>query len=185
MSRTEPDASNPLGPPPASGPPRPWRRRWRLKTLGLYPPYLGAGVKVRYMAPDLACFDIEMKLRFWNSNPFGSHFGGSLYSMCDPFFVLILFEHLGADHVVWDKSARIRFWRPGRSSVFARFHLPEDEIDRLRSACADQPKVEPTYTARVVDGEGKIVAEVVKELHLRRKDSERGVAPRASSAESG
>ncbi|MEM1203455.1 MAG: DUF4442 domain-containing protein [Acidobacteriota bacterium] len=139
------------------------------RRLNTYPPFLGAGIRVVRFAPDLTCFDVRMKLRWWNRNVIGTHFGGSLYMMCDPFYVLILIAALGEDHVVWDKAARIRFWRPGRGTVYARFHVPPEEIAEIRRLAAEQDKVEPTYVARVVDDRGKIVAQVEKELHVRRR----------------
>jgi Domain of unknown function (DUF4442) len=84
-----------------------------IRLLNLYPPYIGAGVRVK-TSPDLRTFEVRMRLRWWNRNVEGTHFGGSLYSMCDPFFMMILIEALGGGYVVWDKSATIRFRRPRR-----------------------------------------------------------------------
>lgn len=137
--------------------------------LRFYPPYLGAGVRMEYMAPDLSCFDVKMVMRFWNRNYVGTHFGGSLYSMCDPFFMLILFERLGRDYLVWDKAASIQFKRPGRGTVWARFHLPAEEVERVRSLAETEPTVEPVYTAQVLDSDGELVAEVEKRLWVRKK----------------
>jgi len=64
-----------------------------LKIVNLRPPYLGAGVRVTKIAPDIRSIDVEMKLRFWNRNYVGTHFGGSLFSMTDPFLMLILLEN--------------------------------------------------------------------------------------------
>jgi hypothetical protein len=142
--------------------------RWKIDLLNLYPPYLGAGVRVRPSA-DLRTFEVRMKIRFWNRNLVGTHFGGSLYAMCDPFFMLILIEALGRDYVVWDKAATIRFRRPGRSTVKATFHIPQERIDEIRAAAEAGGKVEPVFTVNVVDEQGEVVAEVEKLLYVRRK----------------
>lgn len=144
-------------------------RTWLLRLLSLYPPYLGAGIRVK-SSSDLRTFEVRMKLRFWNRNYLGTQFGGSLYSMCDPFFVLILSAALGRGYVVWDKAATIRFLRPGRGTVKATFHIPQETIDEIRAAADARGKVEPTFQATVVDGEGKVVAEVEKLLYVRRKE---------------
>lgn len=144
-------------------------RTWLLRLLSLYPPYLGAGIRVK-SSSDLRTFEVRMKLRFWNRNYLGTQFGGSLYSMCDPFFVLILSAALGRDYVVWDKTATIRFRRPGRGTVKATFHIPQETIDEIRTAADAGGKVEPTFQATVVDGEGQVVAEVEKLLYVRRKE---------------
>lgn len=142
---------------------------WLLRFLSLYPPYLGAGIRVK-SSSDLRTFEVRMKLRFWNRNYLGTQFGGSLYSMCDPFFVLILSAALGRDYIVWDKASAIRFLRPGRGTVKATFHIPQERIDEIRAAADAGGKVEPTFQVTVVDEEGKVVAEVEKLLYVRRKE---------------
>ena len=144
--------------------------RWRIRLLSLYPPYLGAGVRVR-PSPDLRTFEVRMTLRWWNRNYVGTHFGGSLYTMCDPFFMLILAEALGREYVVWDKAATIRFRRPGKGTVKAAFHIPQERIDEIRAAADANRKVEPVFTVEVVDEQEEVVAEVEKLLYVRRKTS--------------
>jgi hypothetical protein len=144
-------------------------RRWLIRLLNLYPPYLGAGVRVK-ASPDLRTFEVRMRLRWWNRNYVSTHFGGSLYTMCDPFFMLILLEALGSGYVVWDKAATIRFRRPGRGLVKATFHIPQERIDEIRAMADAEGKVEPTFQADVVDEQGNVVAEVEKLLYVRRKD---------------
>ncbi len=136
--------------------------------MNIYPPYLGAGIRVR-PSEDFTVFEVRMKLRVWNRNYFGSHFGGSLYSMCDPFYALILARILGSDYIVWDKAASIRFVRPGRGTVQARFEIPRERVEEIRAAADAGEKVEPVFEARVVGAEGKTVAELEKVLYVRRK----------------
>ncbi len=152
-------------------------RRFMLRALNLYPPYLGAGVRVR-VAPDSRTFDVSMKLRWYNRNYVGTQFGGSLYSMCDPFFMLILIEALGPGYVVWDKAATIRFRRPGRGTVRATFTIPDDEIAAIRTLADSGEKIEPTFTTDVVDDTGAIVATVEKVLYVRRHAPREGAAGR-------
>jgi acyl-coenzyme A thioesterase PaaI-like protein len=144
-------------------------RSWLIRRLSFYPPYLGAGIRVR-AAPDLRTFTVRMGLHRWNRNYVGTHFGGSLYTMCDPFFMLILFEALGNGYVVWDKEATIRFRRPGRGKVSATFHIPQERIDEIRTAADAGGKVEPTFRAEVIDEAGELIAEVEKLLYVRRKE---------------
>lgn len=144
-------------------------RHWLLRLLSLYPPYLGAGVRVK-ASPDLRTFEVRMKLRFWNRNYVRTHFGGSLYTMCDPFFMLILFNALGKGYIVWDKEATIRFRRPGRGTVRATFHIPPERVAEIKAAADAQGKVEPVFKAQVLDDRGEVVAEVEKLLYVRRKE---------------
>ena len=140
--------------------------------LNLYPPFLGAGIRVRRLQPDWKAIDVEMKLRFWNSNYVGTHFGGSLYSMTDPFYMLMLIETLGRDYIVWDKSATIRFRKPGKGKVRTEFRLADAQLDEIRDKLKTQDKIEPTFLVEVRDESGALVAEVEKVLHVRRKQPE-------------
>ena len=141
--------------------------RW---LLNLYPPYLGAGIRVKRLQPDWRAIDVEMKLRFWNANYVGTHFGGSLYSMTDPFYMLMLIENLGSGYIVWDKAASIRFRRPGKGKVSASFRLSEEQIEGIRQRLNTQEKVEPTFVVEVKDDTGAVVAEVEKVLYVRKKE---------------
>jgi len=146
-------------------------RLWRL--LRFYPPFLGAGIRVKHVAEDLRTIEVEMPLHFWNQNYVGTHFGGSLYSMCDPFFMLILMHQLGPDYIVWDKAATIRFKKPGKGTVKAVFHTPEERVAEIRAQADANGKLEPTFTVQVTDTEGNVVAEVEKLLYVRKKETPR------------
>lgn len=151
--------------------------RWKIRLVNLYPPYLGAGIRVRPSA-DLRTFEVRMKIRFWNRNYVGTAFGGSLYAMCDPFFMLILIEALGRrDYVVWDKAATIRFRRPGRGTMMATFHIPQERIDEIRAAADAGGKVEPVFTVEIFNEKGELVADVEKLLYVRRKSASAPAAP--------
>jgi acyl-coenzyme A thioesterase PaaI-like protein len=144
-------------------------REWLLRMMNFYPPLLGAGIRVRRTGPDERTYEVRMRLTFLNRNYVGSHFGGSLYAMCDPFFMLILIPALGPEYVVWDKAATIRFLRPGRCTVRATFHIPEDRIEEIRRAADTDGRVEPDFTAQVLGEGGEVVAEVDKTLYVRRR----------------
>ena len=145
-------------------------RRWRfLALVNLYPPYLGAGVRVTRVAEDFHAIDVRMRLHRWNRNYVGTHFGGSLFSMVDPFHMLMLMELLGRDYVVWDKAATIRFRRPGRGTVHAHLEIRQEEVAAIRAAADAGEKVEPTFSVAVVDGGGGVVAEIEKLLSVRRR----------------
>ncbi len=137
--------------------------------MNVYPPFVGAGIRVDEVAPDLRTFATRMRLGRLYANYVGTHFGGSLYAMTDPFFMLILIEALGPDYVVWDKAASIRFRRPGRGTVRARFQIDEARIAEIRDAADRGEKVEPTFDVAITDDQGEVVAEVHKVLHVRRR----------------
>jgi Domain of unknown function (DUF4442) len=146
------------------------RRALLLRLMSVYPPLAGAGVRVRRIGTDPLAFESSMKLRWWNRNYVGTHFGGSLYTMTDPFFMIILIHELGREFVVWDKSATIRFRRPGRGTVRARFEIAPARLDEIRAQARDQGRAEPVFAVEVVDAAGETVAEVDKTVSVRLRD---------------
>ncbi len=149
------------------------RARTMFKLINYYPPLIGAGIRVVDHNEESTRIVVEMKLTWWNKNVVGTQFGGSLYMMTDPFFMAILMINLGPDYIVWDKSAAIRFLKPGRGRVRAVFEIAPDEIAQIKAAADDGPKVEPVFTVDITDDAGQVIAQVTKELYVRRKDRSR------------
>lgn len=139
--------------------------------INLWPPMLGAGIRVKRLQPDWKEIDVEMRLRFWNSNYVGTHYGGSLYSMADPFYMVMLINILGREYIVWDKSANIRFRKPGKGTVTARFRLSDEQVENIRQKLESQDTVEPIFSVEIKDEDGAVVAEVQKVLHVRKRNA--------------
>ena len=142
-------------------------RRW----INLWPPFLGAGIRVQHIASDMKSIDVEMKLRWWNANYVGTHFGGSLFAITDAFYMLMLMANLGPDYIVWDKAASVRYKKPGRSTVRAEFRLNDSQIDDIREKLKTLRKYEPVFTVEVKDDQGIVIAEVEKLLYVRKNES--------------
>jgi acyl-coenzyme A thioesterase PaaI-like protein len=143
-------------------------RRW----IDLWPPFLGAGIRVKYIAPDMKAVAVEMKLRFWNANYLGTHIGGSLFALTDAFYMLMLMENLGHDYMVWDRAASIRYRKPGKGTVRAEFRLSDGQIEDIREKLKTLEKYEPVLSVEVKDEAGVVIAGVEKVLHVRKKQLE-------------
>lgn len=145
------------------------RRKFLLRIINYWPPYLGAGIHVTKIAPDLTFVEVQMKLHFWNKNYVGTHFGGSLYSMTDPFFMLMLIENLGPKYEVWDKKGEIRYVKPGRGTVRAFFQLSQEDIQSIKWQVESEEKAEKTFQVTIYDESNNVVAVVDKTLHIKQK----------------
>ena len=137
--------------------------------LNFYPPFLGAGIHITDVSPDQLTIRVRLGLNWFNKNAVGTQFGGSLYAMCDPFFMLILMRQLGQNYIVWDKAASIQFRKPGRGPVTATFHIPAETIADIRAQADANEKVEPLFNVDVVDQTGQVIAQVEKRLYVRKK----------------
>ena len=137
--------------------------------INFWPPFLAAGIHVRRIARDWSAAEVALHSRFYNRNYVGTHFGGSLYSMADPFFMLLLMHRLGERYLVWDRAARIDFVSPGRGTITARFDMPEERVAAIREEAAGGQKVHPEFETELHDAAGQLVAKVHKTLYVRLK----------------
>lgn len=146
-----------------------WTPRLIKWALNLYGPYLGAGVKVTHIDPEWRELHVQMKLRWYNRNVVGTHFGGSLYSMTDPHMMLLLMQRLGKDYIVWDKAADIDYIKAAKGTVRAEFHLSDQRLQDIIENTADGTSYKPSFEIEVKDDEGKVVSKVNKTLYIKRK----------------
>lgn len=146
---------------------------WLGRLMNLWPPFLGAGIRVREITPDWRRAVVALHHRRWTSNYVGTHFGGSLFAMTDPFYMLLLLHSLGSRYWVWDRSARIDYRRPGRGTVTARFELDEARLAAIRAATAGGDKHLECFEVAIRDGDGEVVAVVERTLYIRLKPDHR------------
>jgi acyl-coenzyme A thioesterase PaaI-like protein len=135
-----------------------------------YVPFLGAGIKIAKIDPDFRYIRVEMPLRPFNRNYVGSHFGGSIYAMTDPFYMMMLMQNLGPGYIVWDRAAKIDFLKPGRSRLIVEFRFSEAEIQEVRAKTAGGQKYLFDKEVLIHDDKGELIAKVVKTLYVRKKD---------------
>jgi acyl-coenzyme A thioesterase PaaI-like protein len=143
---------------------------WLLRRLmNFWGPFRGAGIAVTALAADWSHAHVVLKQQLLNRNYVGTHFGGSLFAMTDPFYMLMLMHRLGAGYRVWDRAASIDFLAPGRGTVGAEFRLDNPTIEGIRGAAAAGEPVFPEFDVEVRDAAGALVARVHKQIYVRRK----------------
>lgn len=138
--------------------------------MNIYPPYVGAGIKVDEVNFDTGVIRITMGLNKLNQNIVGTQFGGSLYSMTDPFIMLLLMQKLGNEYVVWDKSASIDFIKAGKNAVTADIAISDEEVAMIKDLAKDGEPVFRDYSINIKDKQGVIVAKVEKKLYIRLRE---------------
>jgi len=150
----------------------------RLRRLmNLWPPFLFSGIRVLEIGEDWRHVRVVLRRRWYNRNYVGTHFGGSLFSMTDPFWMLLVMQCLGRGYMVWDKAGEIEFVAPGREDVFAEFHIDDALLDEIRTATADGSKYLRWCANDVVTASGEVVARVRKQIYVRRKPRPTADAP--------
>lgn len=164
-------------------PPRPASLRSRLERLAfnLFPALWSTGGRITHVSADHAEVRVKLGLHWRTRNYVGTMFGGAMFAIVDPFYMVMLVRRLGREFVVWDKASTIRFRRPGRSTLYARFVVTDAEVEAIRAEAAAGP-VERVYRVELVDAEGVVHAEVEKVLYIRRKDYVRPPAEAAADS---
>jgi acyl-coenzyme A thioesterase PaaI-like protein len=140
------------------------------RLFNCWPPFLFAGIHVQEISADWRRVRVRLALRWYNRNYVRTQFGGSLFAMTDPFWMVMILESLGRDeYVVWDKAGAIEFVAPGREDVFAEFRLDEAVLAEIRAATADGDKLLRWFEVDIRTRSGELIARARKQVYVRRK----------------
>jgi acyl-coenzyme A thioesterase PaaI-like protein len=143
------------------------------RLMNLWPPFLFNSIRVQYVSEDWTELRVVLRLRPWNRNYVRTQFGGNLFAMTDPFWMLLAMHQLGDDYFVWDKAGAIEFVSPGREDVYAHFKLEPSVIDELRMVAAGGEKVLRWFEVDITTRNGEVVARARKQLYVRLKPKAR------------
>lgn len=137
--------------------------------LNVWPPFLGAGIRIAEVNDDLSYIRVELRRSWYNNNYVGVQFGGSIYAMVDPFYMLMLMHQLGDKYTVWDKAAQVAFLKPGRSVLTAEFRIGNEQITKIKNETEGGNKFLLDLPVQVVDKFGVVVARIIKTVYIRKK----------------
>lgn len=140
------------------------------RVLNIYPPYLGAGIKVSYISPDWKELQVSMALRWYNRNAVGTHFGGSLYAMIDPHLMLLLMRLMGNDYLVWDQQASIEFVKATKQEVWAAFKISDEVIGEIKQNTRGGEKYLARFPVEIRDEDNQLVAKGEKVIYIRKNN---------------
>lgn len=138
--------------------------------FNLSPMYRRTGGRVMKISEDFKYVKIKLPLTYKTRNYVGTLYGGHMYSCVDGIFMVQLVNLLGKKYVVWDKSATIRFRRPGNQTLFAEFNITDEFLDQVKIDLESEGEKDYTLQVNLVDKEGKIYAEVDKVLYFSTKE---------------
>lgn len=143
---------------------------WLLKLVGnFWFPFLGAGIKIVDVSKDYHYMKVVLKRSWYNANYVGTQFGGSMYAMTDPFYMIMLIQILGREYIVWDKAAFIEFKKPGKSNLTAEFRISREQIELIKKNTENYDKFIFDIPVDIFDQEKVVVASVKKTLYVRKK----------------
>ncbi len=146
-----------------------WRPALLRLGFNLYPSYRATGGRVVHVSRDLRTIRVRLRRSWRTVNPAGALFGGALYAAADPMFAMLLALQLGDDVVVWDKAGQIRYRRPGRSDLYADFHLTDEDLAAVRVALGEHGETERSFRVVLRDRNGEPHVELEKTVYIATK----------------
>lgn len=141
-------------------------RRWRFNLL---PSYRGTGGWITYLAADWREVHVKLPLNLWTRNYVGTTFCGSLYAAVAPFYMAMIALNLGTQVLVWDKNVTIHFLKPGRSTLYARFRLEDDDLAAIQSELENKRSIERVYPIVLADADGVPHVTFEETIYIRRQ----------------
>ena len=146
---------------------KPKRAQFALNYL--WPAWWFTGIKITHISDDFKQISVRMKLRFYNINYVGTQFGGNLFAMTDPFYMLMILKNVDSHFIVWDKAATIEFLSPGKSTVYAQFQITDDDLHEITQGSLQSKSYTKTFETRVVNSHQKVIAKINKTIYIRQK----------------
>lgn len=137
--------------------------------LNIWPPFLFSGISILEISKDFRHAKVRLKKRALTSNYVGTLFGGSLFAMTDPFYMVMILKNLGNDYIVWDKRSEIEYVSPGKATVFAEFNLLDADLDEIKREVEVSGKYLKWFEVDIKTADGTVVAIVKKQIYVRKK----------------
>lgn len=147
-----------------------WQRWWLKFRFNLFPCYRRTGARIDYVGPGLGEVRVRLPLNWKTRGYWGTTFGGSIYGAVDPVLLVMLSMRLGPSYMVWDKTAKIEFKRPGRSTMYGSFLLEDSEIAEIKLRLEQARRIDRTYRVDLLDAGGKVCASVEKVVTIWRQE---------------
>jgi len=137
--------------------------------FNFFPPFRGSGGRLTYISDDYREVRLRLPLNLRTRNIVGTTYGGSMYGAVDPIYMIMLMKILGDEYAVWDRSSNIRFKRPGMETLYAEFHISEQETDEIIEVLETRKSTNRDYVVELKNAAGEIHAVIDKEIYVARK----------------
>lgn len=138
--------------------------------FNISPMYRRTGGRLITVSDDLKFVTIKIPLNYKTRNYVGSIYGGHMYSCVDGIYMVQLINILGNKYVVWDKSAKIRFRKPAKRTLFADFQIEDELIEQIRKTINQYQEKDFTLRVNLKDAEGIVYAEIEKVIYIADKE---------------
>ncbi len=139
--------------------------------MNLSPMYRRTTGRILFISEDFRLIKVKIPLSLKNRNFVNVMFGGSMFSAVDPFPMVQLINLIGKDFVVWDKSAEIKFRRPGTVDLYAEFTYSDEELAEIKRRIKEDKEIEFKKSVLLTNKSGDVIyCKVIKNLYIADKE---------------
>jgi len=141
--------------------------KWAMR---LYPPLFFQRIWVKKFQTGFTGVEVKISKSFLNTNYNNSIFGGTIFSASDPFYAVLFDQVLkrkGFTVRVWLKSATIQYLKPGRTNLYFKISLSEQDIKEAEDALNTVGKFVKAYPLEILNSKGELCASVINEVYVR------------------
>lgn len=138
--------------------------------LNGWPPLFAQGIRITHIADDWSRGRLELKLNRFIANMHGAAFGGSLFSMTDVLFGVLVMQRLGTDkYEAWTRTGSFEYIRPGSRGTYLEVEVSDELIERILAETDGGFSTVVPYTSVIRDKNGGIVGIGQQDLYVRRR----------------
>jgi hypothetical protein len=138
--------------------------------MNIYPMFFATGGRLLFLKADFSHAIVRLKLNLWTRNYVGTIFGGSMFSAADPFHMVLLINCIGKNYIVWDKSAKIDFKKPGKGTLKAEFIYTPEELKNITDTADKNGNYEFKKAVSWIDQKGEVVSTYEKVIYVATKE---------------
>ena len=139
--------------------------------MSAYPPLFAAGVRIRDIPDDWSSAHLVLKVNRFNSNAHGAAFGGSLFSMTDAMFGMLVMQRLGRECEAWTRTGTFQYINPGRNNAHTTVRITDAMVEQIKHEIASDGFCNIPYTTVITNDDGSTVGIGQQELHCRLRKS--------------
>ncbi|EHQ24445.1 DUF4442 domain-containing protein [Mucilaginibacter paludis] len=141
--------------------------KWAMR---LYPPLFFQRIWVQKFGKGFTSVDVKINKSVFNKNYNDSIFGGTIFAGADPFYALLfdqILQRRGFKVRVWLKSAQIQYLKPGRTNLYFKIKITEEEIAEAEEILNTTGKFVKAFPIEMYNKDGELCVSVMNEVYIR------------------
>lgn len=141
--------------------------KWAMR---FYPPLFFQRIWVQNFGKDFRSVNVKINKSIFNKNYNDSIFGGTIFAGADPFYALLfdqILQRKGFKVRVWLKSAQIQYLKPGRTNLYFKINITEEEIAEAEGILNTVGKFVKAFPIEMYNDKDELCVSLINEVYVR------------------